>query len=201
MSQRTGTGPNQTTSPDPYEAVLAEAIAKSGTLADEAHDLLLWAPQLTRDELAWLMGLAGRTSGPTFLADALAEGKITNETVASLIGDVWSSAEFPDRHLDHDTWRWLFDIAGFTVDGKKAPRPTEPLTLYRGAVPERRTDWSWTRDIEVAEKFAAGSAGRPPSRVWVCTVPPEHMLAVNTLREEDEVVVDTRGLQIREAGR
>jgi hypothetical protein len=32
----------------------------------------------------------------------------------------------------------------------------------------------------------------------VCEVPPEAMLAVNTERDEDEVVVDTRGLQIRE---
>ncbi|MFG3266871.1 hypothetical protein [Streptomyces bobili] len=127
------------------------------TLADEAYDLLLWADQLTTEELGWLMGLAGRTFGPQFLAEALAEDKITAETVADLIGDVWSSAEFPDRHHDRDTWRWMFDTAGFTVDGKRAPRPTEPMTLYRGSVPERR--------------------------------------------DEDEVVVDTRGLEIREVVR
>ncbi|MCX5522970.1 hypothetical protein OG342_08860 [Streptomyces bobili] len=185
MTQRTGTPPDQTTP----------------TLADEAHDLLLWAPKLTRDELAWLMGLAGRTHGPTFLADALAEGKITADTVASLIGDVWSSAEFPDRHHDRDTWRWMFDTAGFTVDGKQAPRPAEPMRLYRGSTPDRRDDWSWTRDIRVAEKFAAGSPGRPKGQVWVCTVPPSHMLAANSYRDEDEVVVDTRGLEIREVVR
>ncbi|SBT91376.1 hypothetical protein GA0115233_10308 [Streptomyces sp. DI166] len=168
------------------------------TLADEAYDLLLWADRLTTEELTYLMGLAGRTSGPMFLEEALSEGKIADETVTALIGDVWSSAEFPDRHLDHDTWRWMFDVAGFTVDGKQAQRPTEPITLYRGSVPERRTDWSWTRDIRVAEKFAAGSPGRPPSRVWVCVVPPTAMLAVNTGRNEDEIVVDTRGLQITE---
>lgn len=182
MSHSTGTPPDQTTR----------------TIADEAYDLLQWAERLTTEELAWLMGLAGRTSGPTFLAEALAEDKITAQTVADLIGDVWSSAEFPDWHHDRDTWRWLFDVAGFTVDGKRAQRPAEPLTLYRGSVPERCDDWSWSRDIKVAEKFAAGSAGRPPGRLWVCTVPPAHMLAANGYRDEDEVVVDTRGLQITE---
>jgi hypothetical protein len=201
MSQRTGTPPYQATSPDSDEAALAEVVARmTGTsLADEAYDLLQWADRHTTEKLAYLMGLAGRTSGPTFLAEALAEDKITAETVAALIGDVWSSAEFPDRHLDHDTWRWLFDTAGFTVDGKQAPRPAEPLTLYRGSVPERRTDWSWTRNIKVAEKFAAGSPNRPPSCVWICAVPPSHMLAINTGRGEDEFVVDTRGLHIAEA--
>ncbi|MEU8752020.1 hypothetical protein AB0C88_16155 [Streptomyces chartreusis] len=200
MSQPTGTGPDQTTSPDSDAAALADVVARmtGTTLADEAYDLLQWADRLTTEELAYLMGLAGRTSGPLFLEEALAEDKVTAETVAALIGDVWSSAEFPDQHHDHDTWRWLFDTAGFTVDGKRAPRPVEPLTLYRGSVPERRTDWSWTRDVKVAEKFAAGSPNRPPSCVWVCTVPPSHMLAMNTGRDEDEVVVDTRGLQITE---
>lgn len=182
MSQTTGQPPDQTTP----------------TLADEAYDLLLWADRLTTEELEWLIGLAGRTSGPTFLAEALSEDKITDETVADLIGGVWSSAEFPDRHLDRDTWRWMFDTAGFTIDGKRAARPDGPMTLYRGSVPERRADWSWTWTLDVAEKFAAGTAGRPPSLVWVCTVPPANMLAINTGRAEDEVVVDTRGLQIAE---
>ncbi len=185
MSQSTGVPPDQTTS----------------TLADEAYDLLLWADQLTTEELEWLIGLAGRVNGPGFLAEALSEDKITAATVTALVGPIWSSAEYPDRELDHNTWRWIFDVAGFTIDGKPAERPAEPLTLYRGAVPERRTDWSWTRTRAVAERFAAGLRGRGTGRLWVCTVPPESMLAVNTERDEDEVVVDTRGLQITEAER
>jgi hypothetical protein len=168
------------------------------TLADQAYDLLLWADQLTTEELDWLIGLAGRNAGPVFLATAYAENLVWDETVTALIGGIWSGAEFPDRHMDHDTWRRLFDVAGFTVDGTPAARPTKPMTLFRGSVPERRTDWSWSRDIKVAERFAAGVRGRAEGRLWVCEVPPEAMLAVNTERDEDEVVVDTRGLQIRE---
>lgn len=177
------------------------AVAAESNLADEAYDLLLWADQLTTEELGWLIGLAGRVNGPEFLNEAYSEGKVTAATVAALVGGIWSSAEYPDRELDHDTWRWLFDVAGFTVDGKPAPRPAEPMTLFRGSVPERCTDWSWTRDRAVAEVFAAGPRGRGKGRLWVCEVPPEHMLAINTERDEDEIVVDTRGLEIREAVR
>ncbi|MFJ8349725.1 hypothetical protein ACIQ9J_25855 [Streptomyces sp. NPDC094153] len=170
-------------------------------LADEAYEHLLAADRLTTAELEKLISRADRNYGPMFLDEAYAEAKVTRETVTALVGGVWSSAEFPDRQLDHDTWRWLFDAAGFTVDGERAPRPDSSMTLYRGSVPERRTDWSWSRDRAVAERFAAGMRGRGQGRLWVCEVPPAHMLAVNTERDEDEVVVDTRGLQIREVPR
>lgn len=169
-------------------------------LADEAYEELLTAERLTTAELERLISRAGRNYGPQFLAEAYSADTVTAETVTALVGPVWSSAEFPDRQLDHETWRWLFDVAGFTVDGKPAVRPVEPMLLYRGSVPERWTDWSWTRDRAVAGRFAAGLRGRGAGRVWVATVPPWRMLAINTERDEDEVVVDTRGLRIAEAG-
>lgn len=188
-----------------YEKYLAAArVQLTGTdvtLADKAYEQILAAGLLTTAELEMLISRAGRTHGPEFLATAYAEGKVDADTVTALVGPVWSSTEYPDRQLDHDTWRWLFDVAGFTVDGKSAPRPENPMRLYRGTVPERREDWSWSRDIKVALKFAAGVRGRPPGRLWVCSVPPAHMLAINTERGEDEVVVDTRGLRIVEAPR
>lgn len=195
MTHDTGQPPDQTT------PTLAEVIAREGTLADMAYEQLLAADQLTTAELETLISRAGRNEGPVFLATAYAENLVEADTVTALVGGIWSAAEFPDRYLDHDTWRWLFNVAGFTIDGKPAVRPAEPLTLFRGAVPERRTDWSWTRTRAVAERFAAGLRGRGEGRLWVCTVPPSHMLAVNTERDEDEVVVDTRGLQILEVVR
>lgn len=182
-------------------SIIADQLQASENLADRMYEQLLAADQLTTAELEMLISRAGRNEGPVFLATAYAENLIEADTVTALIGGIWSSAEFPDRYLDHGTWRWLFDVAGFTVEGKPADRPTEPLTLFRGAVPERRTDWSWSRDRAVAERFAAGLRGRGTGRLWVCTVPPESMLAVNTERDEAEIVVDTRSLQITEADR
>ncbi|MET7983009.1 hypothetical protein [Streptomyces sp. NPDC005281] len=177
-------------------AVRVEITGKDETLAGQAYETLLAAERLTTAELEELISRAGRNYGPMFLEEAYSEAKVKAETVTAITGPVWSSAEFPDKQLDRDTWRWLFNVAGFTVDGKPADRPTEPMTLYRGSVPERRTDWSWTRDRAVAERFAAGLRGRGEGRLWVCEVPPAHMLAVNTGRDEDEVVVETRGLRV-----
>lgn len=172
-----------------------------GDLADDAYDTVLAADGLTTTQLEQLIGRAGRNWGPLFLEEAYSEAKITAETVTALIGGIWSGAEYPDRQLDHDTWRWLFNVAGFTVDGTPAPRPTEPILLWRGTVPARRTDWSWTTDRTIAERFAAGSGGRPQGRLYVLLAPPEALLCANNGRDEAEYVVDTRGLNIQEAPR
>ncbi|MCW2899516.1 MAG: hypothetical protein JWO67_1781, partial [Streptosporangiaceae bacterium] len=154
----------------------------SGRPARYDYEQLLQADKLTTEELDYLIGREGRNSGPSHLSEAYSYCTITADTVTALIGGIWSGAEFPDRHLDRDEWRWLFDVAGFTVDGKPADRPDRPVLLYRGSVPERRTDWSWTTDRTVAERFAAGSGGRPPARIYVLLAPPEALLCANTGR-------------------
>ncbi|MGW1278044.1 hypothetical protein ACWD4V_13970 [Streptomyces tsukubensis] len=168
-------------------------------LAENAHAILFAADKVTGSELQLLIGMAGRDYGPLFLSDADEHGKITPAETASVIGDIWSMAEYPDRKLGHDEWRRLFAVAGFTIDGAPHPQPTETARLYRGSVPERRADWSWTSSIDVALRYARGHVtGRTRGGLWVCDVPPAHMLAINTGRGEDETVVDTRGLDIRE---
>ncbi|MFF2077095.1 hypothetical protein ACFVXG_20325 [Kitasatospora sp. NPDC058162] len=160
-------------------------------LADEAQHKLDTATVLTTDQLQHLIGLAGRIYGPAFLAQAYSDGKVDNGTVRALVGNVWSACEYPDRELDRDTWQWLFDVAGYTEDGELAERPTEPVELWRGSVPERRTDWSWSSDRAVAEKFAAGIRGRRPGHLYRLVCPPEALLAANNDRSEAEFVVDT----------
>lgn len=168
-------------------------------LAEEAQEQLLAAVSLTTDELQRLISLAGRNYGPSFLCDAYSEDKIKPETVTDLIGGIWSMAELPDRYLDRDDWRWLFSVAGFTVDGQPAPRPTEPIQLWRGSVPERKADWSWSTDRMIAEGYANGTAARrPKGRLYTVAASPEALLCANTERGEAEYVVDTRGLNIRE---
>lgn len=164
-------------------------------LADQAQQELDQADHLTTEELQRLIGLAGRNYGPSFLAEADIDSKIDYGTVRALVGPVWSTCEYPDRQLDHDTWRWLFDTAGFTIDGQAAERPTGPVELWRGTVPERRTDWSWSTDRAVAEKFAAGIRGRLPGRLYRLVCPPEALLCANNERSEAEYVVDTRTVE------
>ncbi|MFD5508292.1 hypothetical protein ACFWIB_11010 [Streptomyces sp. NPDC127051] len=163
---------------------------------------LLQADKLTTAELEYLIGRKGRDAGPRCLADAYNDNKITAETLTALIGGVWSGAEYPDCELDRDEWRQLFNAAGFTVDGTAAERPAHPVRLWRGTVPERRTDWSWSTERTVAEGYANGTAARRPSgRLYTVLAPPAAMLCANTGRDEAEYVIDTRGLDIQEAAR
>ena len=171
-------------------------------LAEEAHEQLLTADTLTADELQRLIDLAGRNYGPEFLYEAWAEDKIQAPQVAALIGGIWSRTEFPDCYIDQDDWRWLFKVAGFTIDGQRTERPTEPIQLWRGSVPERKTDWSWSTDRAVAEKYAFGGMNyRPTGRLYTVTAPPHALLCANNGRDEAEYVIDTFGLDIREVTR
>lgn len=186
--------------PHAGEAATGSPAAPGSILYD--YGQLLRADKLTTAELDYLIGREGRNSGPGNLADAYSDGKVTAETVTALVGGIWSGAEFPDQHLDRDTWRWLFKVAGFTIDGIPAERPTNPIVLWRGSVPARRTDWSWSTDRAVAEKYAFGSMNhRPTGRLYTVTAPPETLLCANNCRDEAEYVVDTRGLDIREVTR
>jgi hypothetical protein len=115
-----------------------------------------------------------------------------------LAGDFWSSAEYPENALDRSGWRTLFQLAGFTIDGVPAARPAEPLRLWRGSVPERRANWSWTDSREMAVDYARGFARRSLGNLWTAQVEPWRLFCRNEDREEFEYVVDTDGLDIEE---
>ncbi|MFD9850553.1 hypothetical protein [Streptomyces parvus] len=153
------------------------------------------------EQLGTVLGWADRIAGPYLLWDAYDGGVIERDAVASHVGQVWSRTEFPDAALGHARWRALFTEAGFTRDGVLAARPTEPVELWRGSVPERRADWSWSTDWETAGHYAMGSFKRPPGRLYRSLVPAAALLCANNGRSESEYVVDTDhpGVVITEA--
>lgn len=149
------------------------------------------------DVVRVMLSRVGRVHGPALLEALVESYGLRVDVLAQVIGDVWSDAEYPDRALPHDTWREYFSIAGYTVDGKRQDRPTDPIRLYRGSVPERRADWSWTDNRQIAERYASGDFyHRLPGQVWAADVAPWRLLARNTGRSEDEYVVETEGLDI-----
>ncbi|MFI6030713.1 hypothetical protein [Amycolatopsis magusensis] len=159
--------------------------------------LLDRASLLAPDELAVALMRISGDDGPVLL-DALYQHRLVSDQVLScFVGLAWAGAEFPDRVLGRDRWRELFAAAGYTEDGLRVPRPTAPQRLYRGAVADRRADWSWTESRAVARTYAAGGfGGRLPGAIWTALVEPERLLARNTDRDECEYVVDTAGLAI-----
>jgi hypothetical protein len=150
------------------------------------------------DQFRKMLGLAGRNVGPGLLLDAWTSHVILPTTVTAVISDVWSGAEYPQDSLTRVDWLDLFEVAGFTVDGRPAERPTEPVKLWRGCVPPLRRRMSWTSDRELAEKYATGMLrGRPKGVVHETIAPPDSLLCVNhSSREESEYVINARGLKI-----
>lgn len=151
------------------------------------------------------MDMLYRHYGSHQRADVLFEwvysGRLTDpDDIAEAVPDVWSGAHLPANSLGIRTWIDLFNRSGYTVDGKRAERPTEPLTLYRLAEPRFVHRLAWTGSLEVAEKFAVINKARygdRPRFIYTVTVPPERLLAHITDRDEDEYITDTRGLKAK----
>ncbi|MFF7973837.1 hypothetical protein [Streptomyces sp. NPDC007905] len=159
----------------------------------------------------WRTGL-GSARAPGLLYECWTQRKISVRTLRTHLGSIWHVSDIPDYWLDHDQWRELFHAAGYTrvrygalaspglityERGEKADPPTGPITVYRGAITERRDDWSWTASPAVAARWASGHLyNRPPGHVWTTTAPPDHVLC--RIDRWDQYVIDTHGLTITE---
>lgn len=143
----------------------------------------------------------GSHQGPAVLFDHVYGGKLTDPVdMAEAVPGVWSDAHLPAQNLGVMTWIDLFTIAGYTVDGKRAERPAEPVTLYRLAEPRFVHRLAWTASRDVAEKFEGIHKARYGDKerfIYTVTVPAERVLARITSRQEDEYVTDTRGLKAK----
>jgi hypothetical protein len=75
----------------------------------------------------------GRNEGPALLYDLYYTGSLAIDLHPGVVAGVWSMAEFPATCFDPPTiWAELFGEAGYTHDGQPAPRPSAPVTVYRG---------------------------------------------------------------------
>jgi len=147
---------------------------------------------VTMADLDTMVSRVGRNHAPALMVDLWKDG-LLDEDAYRLAGSVWCGAEHPQELLDDALWGWLFESAGYCVDGKPARRPRKALRLFRGATEDARWGWSWTDDREVAETFAHRQLrGRPLGQVWTALVEPSRLLARVTYRDESEYVVDTR---------
>ncbi len=136
--------------------------------------------------LGRLLTESGRAERPALLARAWTTGRISEQVLAKHLSAVWSLAEHPDATLPHPVWCRLFNAAGYTVDGVRTARPTEGAALWLGSVFERRTDWSWTPNPQVAARYAVGGVGgRPRGQLWQVTAPPEALLACQRRLKSD----------------
>lgn len=137
----------------------------------------------------------GRNAGPHMLQDAYRAGQLDPATLALVLPAVWSGAEYPEFHLHVRDWVALFRLAGFSSTPPGHEPPTEPLTIYRGAIPHRARGMAWTTDREQASWFAnryeLGTRREwRDAYVYVATVEPPAVLAACDDRTEGELVID-----------
>ncbi|WP_282946992.1 hypothetical protein [Cellulomonas endometrii] len=158
---------------------------------------------LTIAEIEAAGALVGRNSFPALVINLHLSCLLPDEVFAHGLVSAWQMAEFPTIAMPPDEWSWLFDDVGFTRDGIKTTRPTEPVTLYRGAVPEHARGWSWTEDVDLARWFANRFPGTG-ARLYRTTVRPPWLMAHITpewkfgRHGESEWVVDPSGPHVIE---
>ncbi len=159
----------------------------------------------TADDIETALVRVGRNAGPALVLDLFDNGLLTAAAARRGVPHAWCMCEWPGRAVDPPhRWRDLFDLAGYTVDSVPSKRPTTPLTLYRGAVPEHRDGWSWTDDIQLAQWFAERPHNAGRGRIWTAVVEPSRLLAriITEGRDgESEYVLDPSGLAVQLATR
>ncbi|MGW5340324.1 hypothetical protein ACWEQD_18150 [Rhodococcus pyridinivorans] len=133
----------------------------------------------------------------------------TAQWFAGALTLAWRKVEVPTLRVRPDKWISMFRTLGFVTYGDvngvvdESKRPTEPLTLYRGAPPEYRAGLSWTDTPERArwyvQEWETGKRNTGGT-VWKCIIPPERFLGYfdRDPVEEIEWVADVRGLPIVE---
>ncbi len=139
----------------------------------------------------------GRNDGPRLFWEWWYLGRIPESELRRLLPRVWSMAEFPTSALGVRTWVQLFKSAGFVTDVWVEP-PSQPWTIYRGHDAAHMRGMAWTTDIKKARWFADRFKEiRPPTFVYVATVPPHAVLGSIAGRNENEVIVNPSCLRGR----
>lgn len=180
--------------------VKAEEDAFADQLIQAAVDFHRGQRTMDSGEFLSVLTHAGRNAGPRMLYVLDHLGGIAPGEYLDIVPWVWSLAEFPGQAMSNSQWLALWGKAGFTIDGEIAPRPKQPLRLWRGAPRSHRRGMSWTDDRARAQWFADNRMDRD-NRVWTALVEPRRLLArIHEVgRGENEWVINTRALTIEEA--
>lgn len=162
-------------------------------------------PNPTADDVEEAGGVLGRNSYPALVLQLHVELGLAPIVLAHCVPSAWQDCEFPTLTLDEDSWEWLFGDAGFTINGVKAPRPTAPIRMFRGAVAEHARGWSWTEDRDLAQWFADRPHNDGRGRLYSAAVPPGALFACMTgdwadgRAGEGQWVVDGRDLAVQQS--
>jgi hypothetical protein len=85
--------------------------------------LLTEAPDYDLDDLQMMLIRVGRNYGPYVVNELYCNGDLHPRHAQVVVPDVWSMVEHPLHALDRDEWRQLFNLAGYTHNGKRRAKP------------------------------------------------------------------------------
>ena len=144
-------------------------------------------------------GHAAAFNGPLFakLYEVGDEYGVDLADLADAVGLAW--ANWGPPLLEPTAWRQLFGLAGYRKLDEPAARPTEPMRLWRGGLPEHSYNWSWTDDPDLPYHYAGpGGVVADIGMIWTALVEPWRLMA--TVPDLMEYVVDTVGLDVQPYG-
>lgn len=119
------------------------------------------------------------------------EGVISASLAPRMFRAVWIDSE--DPQFFHEQVLDLLHQIGFVTD-ENHDSPQEPITVFRGTLPQWHRGMSWTRSMDIAVWFAKRFDRN--GSVYECTAPPDAVLAMLDDRGEQEVILDPEPLTI-----
>lgn len=134
-------------------------------------------------------GTMGRNERAQYFLEIWDE--LSREQLRELVVDSWLGAEFPALMASYDEWSEIFLTAGFCTDNWQV-KPTEPVTMYRGAPDGYVEGLGWTSNFEIAKWFNDRNHlfGYKDSKIYSMTVEPKWIMAMLDGRKEDEFIIN-----------
>jgi len=140
-------------------------------------------------------GLHGGPHKERDLPGVVAAAVMTNCAASDREGEVivegWQMAEYPEANCVPGLWTVMWQRHDFLTDDADVSRPDQPMTLWRGASPERANGLAWTANKEYAYQYAnqRNDPAKPTSFVWSTVATPDMIRGRLVGRNEDEYVV------------
>lgn len=132
---------------------------------------------------------------PRILHSAFLDGRVPTADLPELIAFAWLYDDSPTSDLGEAEWINLYNAAGFFSYPDGRTRPSQAVTLYRGATPDRVRRMSWAERPEVAVTLGTRHRWNGPAALYSATVVPGAVLAFLGRQGEGwTVIVNPEGL-------
>jgi hypothetical protein len=151
--------------------------------------------QLSAEGFAVLTQMSPSAQRPRVLHSAFRAGRVPVGDLPELIAFAWLRDDSPTSDLGEAEWLEIYAAIGFFSYPEGRTRPSEAITLYRGASADRLNRMSWTDDRQVAVMLGTRHAWYKPAALYEATVTPDAILAFLGRQGEGwTVVVNPAGL-------